>query len=466
MCVTTQRRHWELFSSVMFLQTRSSSYQLLPTIRTIRSTGTFDLKATPRYVYLKLIPSRSRAYRYYIAGMACYTTFLTLFSGGGNIIALVPMAEYFFGPIPFSSPKLIAAVAKTSYFFTSTALLLGVGNLFWMPIVIKYGRRPVYIASFVGFFLTTIWAGLAKSFSSELAARILMGFVAGAGDCVAPVTLSDIFFLHERGTMMAWYTMSTAIGVGLGTCLDGLVLISYDWRYTYYINIALVGSAMVALIFTMPETLYLRSNVPVPAAPQSLDRVPIEKGAGVEVNAAQVEHANEGYEGNEAPIPAKHTYWQRHNFHRGSHTKEPLWELFIRPVFLLVLPSVLWSSLVFAVNIGFYIAVSSNAALGFQQAYGFEAYQTGLCFLGTVIGGVVGVAAGGVLTDKVADLFTRRNGGLRDPEMRLPAIIISLVLGPVALMLYGVGLGHRLHWIVPTIGLSICQLPRSSLPNP
>ena len=373
------------------------------------------------------------------------------------------MAEYFFGPIPFTSPKLIAAVAKASYFFTSTALLLGVGNLFWMPIVIKYGRRPVYIASFIGFFLTTIWAGLAKSFSSELAARILMGFVAGAGDCVAPVTLSDIFFLHERGTVMAWYTMSTAIGVGLGTCLDGLVLISYDWRYTYYINIALVGSAMLALIFTMPETLYLRSKMPVPSAPQNVDRVPIEKELGdVEGDAAQVEHANER---NEAPIPAKHTYWQRHNFHHGSHTKESLWELFIRPVFLLVLPSVLWSSLVFAVNIGFYIAVSSNAALGFQQAYGFQAYQTGLCFLGTVIGGVLGVAAGGVLTDKVADFFTRRNGGLRDPEMRLPAITISVVVGPIALMLYGVGLGHRLPWIVPTIGLSLRQLTRSSWPR-
>lgn len=31
----------------------------------------------------------------------------------------------------------------------------------------------------------------------------MMGIAAGAGECLAPVTIADIFFLHERGSITA-----------------------------------------------------------------------------------------------------------------------------------------------------------------------------------------------------------------------------------------------------------------------
>jgi MFS family permease len=71
-----------------------------------------------------------------------------------------------------------------------------------MPLVNKYGRRPIYILAFVCYTACAVWAGAAKTYGSELAARILIGFFAGAGDCLAPLTITDIWFLHERGTAM------------------------------------------------------------------------------------------------------------------------------------------------------------------------------------------------------------------------------------------------------------------------
>lgn len=97
------------------------------------------------------------------------------------------------------------------------------GNLIWMPLIVKFGRRPVYLASFSLYTIAAIWSGVAKSYANELVARIVMGFAAGSGECIAPLTISDIvgspkdtisyccanhlstyqFFLHERGTVMA-----------------------------------------------------------------------------------------------------------------------------------------------------------------------------------------------------------------------------------------------------------------------
>lgn len=39
--------------------------------------------------------------------------------------------------------------------------------------------------------------------------------------------------------------------------------------------------------------------------------------------------------------------------------------------------------------------------------------------------------------------------------MRLVAIGPNIILGPLALILYGVGIDKKLHWIVPTIGLAL-----------
>lgn len=68
--------------------------------------------------------------------------------------------------------------------------------------MVKFGRRPIYIAAFLLYCGTSAWCAVAKSYGSMLAARTLMGFACGAGEVLGPVTISDIFFVHERGTTM------------------------------------------------------------------------------------------------------------------------------------------------------------------------------------------------------------------------------------------------------------------------
>lgn len=68
---------------------------------------------------------------------------------------------------------------------------------------------------------TAIWAILDHSYAGFLAARILMGFASGAAETIAPVTISDLFFLHERGSIMALYTSFLSVGVGFGMIIAG-----------------------------------------------------------------------------------------------------------------------------------------------------------------------------------------------------------------------------------------------------
>jgi len=77
-------------------------------------------------------------------------------------------------------------------------------NLFYMPLILKYGRRPVYLISFVIYGACALWAGRAETFGSHLAARLCLGFAGGSAECLAPLTIADTFFLHERAFVMVY----------------------------------------------------------------------------------------------------------------------------------------------------------------------------------------------------------------------------------------------------------------------
>ena len=248
------------------------------------------------------------------------------------------------------------------------------------------------------------------------------------------------------------YTAALTAGVSGGIIIAGLITIKHDWRMIYWVAVALIGAVTILVIFTFPETNYSRiDSISGPAAafePHVNEEIPEDVKQRNDVKLV---------ESLEGPQSVKRSYVQNMRVFTTTYTQESLWKLFIRPVVLLCLPPVLWATLVMSVTIGFLVAISSNFAPAFQSTYGFKAWQSGLCFIASIIGSLIAIYLGGALSDFVADFFTRRNDGIREPEMRLPAIAISVITAPLALVLYGVGIGKGLHWIVPTIGLGLCK---------
>ncbi|CAJ2501731.1 Uu.00g045840.m01.CDS01 [Anthostomella pinea] len=397
----------------------------------------------------------SQAYKYYMAGLVCLAMLMCNFLAAGPSIAIVDTTLEFFpgGPLPQS-------ISRVAYFFTSTALLQGIGNFLWIPLANKYGRRPIYITSYLIYFVCAVWLIFERSYGGFLGGRIILGFGAGAAESIAPMSIADVFFLHERGKIMALYTSFLSVGVALGLIVDGLILINNDWRVIYQVASALIGFVLLLAFFTFPETAFKRDTQNDPNTSGS-ERVDLEKA-----NATQNDRNTSGSgevdveKPNATPqlhtfIPRKESYLQSLKIFRKTLTEESLLKMFVRPFALICLPPVLWAALVQSVTIGFLVAVSSNVATAYQTAYGFEAWQAGLCFVAAVIGSLVGIPAGGTLGDKTADWFTKRNGGIREPEMRLPAMMLCLISTPLALILYGVGIAKQLHWICSTIGLGL-----------
>ncbi|KAH8794340.1 major facilitator superfamily domain-containing protein [Hyaloscypha sp. PMI_1271] len=384
----------------------------------------------------------SKRKKYYSAFIICLAMMICNFLAAGPTIAIVETAMEFFPNSKLNPNNLGPAINKTAYFFTTTALLQGTGNLIWMPLVNKYGRRPIYIISYTVYLACAIWASVTTSYGSFLASRILMGFGSGAAETMAPLSIADIFFLHERGLVMAMYTCALVSGVSGGIIISGLITINHPWRVIYDVAIALIALTLILAFFTFPETVYIR---------------PIEIDADHEPTLSEKCDGPTAMlsESSTSSIPPKKSYLQSLKLFSGTYTEETFWRLVIRPFALILLPPVLWCSLVQSVTIGFIVAVTSNVASAYATAYNMKPYETGLCFIAAIIGALVGIFCGGYLGDRTADFFTKRNGGIREPEMRLPAMMFSLISTPLSLILYGVGIQNKLHWICPTVGLAL-----------
>jgi len=128
-----------------------------------------------------------------------------------------------------------------------------------------------------------------------------------------------------------------------------------------------------------------------------------------------------------------------------------------RPFILFAYPSVLWSTMVYSLSVGWLIVLSESVSSIYRSAdtYNFSALGTGLVYLSPFIGGVLGTAVAGKVSDIIVRFMSRRNGGVYEPEFRLVMAIPVAIATSVGLMGFGWSAAERDRWIVPTVFFGI-----------
>lgn len=242
--------------------------------------------------------------------------------------------------------------------------------------------------------------------------------------------------------MFSLYSASLACGIALGIIISGFITTTLSWRVIYYLATGLIWSLTILIVLTIPETCYTRlqpSAQPEGAKPSD---DPKDEFIYLEVISSP-------------PTPKVKTYRQRLALFNGIYTSESLLKLFWRPIPLLLLPPVFWATLVMSAVVGCFVALSTHFSTALAEQYGFVTWQSGLAFVAVLIGASGGIVGGGWFSDYVALWLTKRNGGIREPEMRLPTITLALFLLPASMIMYGFGLAYGTHWIVPILGLGL-----------
>ncbi|KAK4936702.1 hypothetical protein LTR10_022489 [Elasticomyces elasticus] len=141
----------------------------------------------------------------------------------------------------------------------------------------------------------------------------------------------------------------------------------------------------------------------------------------------------------------------------GRFSKANWFLVACRPFVLFLYPSVLWSSLVYSLSIGWLIVLSESISNIYRSrdTYNFSALGAGLVYISPFVGGILGTAVAGKVSDIIVRYMARRNGGVYEPEFRLVMAIPVALSTAIGLMGYGWSAQERDKWIVPTIFFGI-----------
>jgi len=151
------------------------------------------------------------------------------------------------------------------------------------------------------------------------------------------------------------------------------------------------------------------------------------------------------------------TYRQTLKPWNGKLRNENWFKVAVRPFILFAYPSILWSALVYSLSIGWLIVISESISTIYKnrETYNFTSLQTGLVYISAFVGGILGTAVAGKVSDLIVRYMSRRNGGVYEPEFRLVMTIPIAISTCIGLMGFGWSAQERDNFMVPTIFFGI-----------
>ncbi|KAH7024150.1 aldehyde dehydrogenase [Ilyonectria destructans] len=351
---------------------------------------------------------------------------------------------------------------------TFNFLLLGIGNMFWVPFSVKYGKRPVLLISMGMLFAVLVWTAKAKTFGQILAARCLSGFVSAAGESIVPGVISDMFYLHERGAMMSIYVVLISCGSAVGPLIAGFMVQSSPgtWRDFVWVCAAIAGFDFVAIFLFYPESSFVRP--PLPDSPPSGSNrdessTPKEELDSASNVAPHSEHLESERDGNGVVAISLPKVWTTF-IHYNPNISLP--KAFALPfVFLGCLP-VLWTILVYGSALASQvILIFAFPSLLLAPPYLFAASSVGLMQIAAIIGFVVACYGGGYICDVITARCIVRNRGVFVPEQRLISLSPGCLVAPIGCIIVAFACDKSLHWAVIAVGFGMVSFGTVYAPN-
>ncbi|OQU99867.1 hypothetical protein CLAIMM_05440 [Cladophialophora immunda] len=366
--------------------------------------------------------------------------------------------------------------AGTGYMF----LFFGWGCLVWQSLAQQYGKRPVYLFSLLATMAIMLWAPYTTSNGQWIANKILQGFFGAPIESLCEISVSDIYFTHERGTYIGVYALFLAGSNFFAPVISGFINDGQGWQWVLYWCAIFNGGAFVILFFFMEETNYHRKPLlatepdenlseavstnddSIPGAATDPEKTPVTVKSTRDLESSQVN--SQSHE--------KKSFLQRMSLLRKEdlQKKNQLKGMILRPLIFLTFPVIFFSGFMYGAIVCYFNVLNGTASIILSAPpYNFSSSMVGLSYVSCLIGVLAGAYFSGPIGDRFILWKARRNHGVMEPEHRLWLYCALLILIPGGLLIWGLGADHGVHWfgLIFAMGMlaaSItigCQLPVS-----
>jgi MFS family permease len=224
-------------------------------------------------------------------------------------------------------------------------LLLGFGNILWIPLAMKIGRRPVFLLTTAICLGSAIWTGKFHGLAQWYLTEILNGVGTSAYQAVIQLSVFDTFFVHQRGKGLSFYLFGQQLGSILGLITGGSIADGPGWRWSQFIVAIIEGGVLVLMFFTFEETLFPRFLFPTVgvAPPAEVAEAGLRKPEHGELtkDLHTTSTTTDLDSGTRLPDFPERTFTQRLRLWTYfPQDRTTYWQYFRRPFFLFTFPTV------------------------------------------------------------------------------------------------------------------------------
>lgn len=300
----------------------------------------------------------------------------------------------------------------------------------------------------------------------------LNGIGSGPAETIQPTIVADIMFLHERGRYNTLYFVSYFGSLMVGPIISGPMAEYLGWRSFWWFNAGVLGFVTLACIFLFPETRYSRafeqaqspvSSSPLKSSMEQLEAKNLQTGENVKPTSHDPELAisqstslpNAELE----PVITKLQFHQDPWLHRGRPSKQQwaffqprestLLREFLLPWQIIRFPIILFASFAVSFSASAFLTINLTQSQAFAAPpYNYNSQTIGFLNFAILIGAFIGLFTAGPLSDTIAARLTKRNGGVREPEMRLLAMVPYVGIMIIGNVVLAIGYDRRWDWKV------------------
>ncbi|WRT69893.1 uncharacterized protein IL334_006884 [Kwoniella shivajii] len=309
-----------------------------------------------------------------------------------------------------------------TYIMTTSGFLIGfvIGPLLWAPGSEVFGRRMMFIVTYIPFTAFNAACCGAKSLPVLIVLRSFAGIFGSSATVNAGGTIADMFPAHQRGLAMGIFAAAPFLGPAIGPVAGGFLSEAEGWVWVA----ALI--AFVSLVLCIMGVLFS----PETYSPFLLRRraTRMSKFTG-KVYRSQPDVVK--------PLDKQKLFM--------NQLKVPWILMFKEPIVFLMS---LYMSVIYAI---LYMQFTSFPLI-FQRARGWSPGVGGLAFIGITVGAFIAL---GYIIFYENPRYSRASfaaGGYLAPESRFPSVLLGAFIFPIGLFWFAwTGVPVTIHWIAPLI---------------
>lgn len=149
------------------------------------------------------------------------------------------------------------------YVVSAYAFSAGISGFLAAGFADKFDRKKLLLFFYVGFIIGTLLCGLANSYETLFAARIITGIFGGVISSIGMAIITDIFTMQQRGRVMGFVQMAFAASQILGIPIGLLLADKFNWHATFFMVVGLaliIGVLVVIKLQPLTEHLKLQGK--------------------------------------------------------------------------------------------------------------------------------------------------------------------------------------------------------------